>query len=111
VTGVPTVAISGVPDPLPDGLAVLDVREQVEWSYGHIEGALHIPLGELMDRLDEVPDQQTLVVCKVGARSAHATAYLVSQGRDAVNLDGGLLDWEAAGRAMVSETGRPPLVV
>jgi rhodanese-related sulfurtransferase len=105
------VAISGVPDPLPDGLAVLDVREPVEWTHGHIDGAVHIPLGELMGRLDDVPDQQLLVVCKVGARSAHATAYLVGQGRDAVNLDGGMLDWEAAGRPMVSETGRPPVVV
>ena len=111
MTGVPTAAISGVPDPLPDGLAVLDVREPVEWMYGHIEGALHIPLGELMERLDEVPDEQVLVVCKVGARSAHATAYLVAQGRDAVNLDGGMLDWEAAGRPMVSETAHPPQVV
>ena len=38
-------------------------------------------------------------------------AYLVQQGRDAVNLDGGLIDWEAAGRALVSETGQPPIVV
>jgi len=108
---VPTVAITGVPDPLPDGLAVLDVREPVEWAYGHIEGAVHIPLGELTGRLDEVPEGQTLVVCKVGARSAQAVMWLGQQGRDVVNLDGGMLDWEAAGREMVSETGQPPLVV
>jgi rhodanese-related sulfurtransferase len=108
---VPTVAIGGVPDPLPAGLAVLDVREPVEWSYGHIEGAVHIPLGELTHRLAEVPDGQTLVVCKVGGRSAQAVAWLTQQGRDAVNLDGGMLDWEASGRPMVSETDRPPLVV
>jgi rhodanese-related sulfurtransferase len=109
--GVPTVTISGVPDPLPEGLAVIDVREPVEWHHGHIEGALHIPLGELPSRLDELPQQQTLVVCKVGARSARAVGWLVQQGRDAVNLDGGMLEWEAAGRAMVSETGGPPQVV
>ena len=86
--------------PLPEGLAVLDVREHVEWAHGHIEGSVHIPLTELMERLAEVPDAQTLVVCKVGARSAHAAAYLLQQGRDAVNLDGGLLEWEAAGRAL-----------
>ena len=44
MTGVPTVGISGVPDPLPEGLAVVDVREPVEWQYGHIEGAIHIPV-------------------------------------------------------------------
>ena len=111
MSGVPTVAINGVPDPLPEGLSVLDVREPDEWAHAHIAGAVHIPLGELMERLEEVPDAQTLVVCKVGARSAHATAYLLQQGRDAVNLDGGMLDWEAAGRAMVSETGAPPVVL
>jgi rhodanese-related sulfurtransferase len=111
MTGIPTVSMGGVPDPLPEGLAVLDVREPEEWRHGHIEGAQHIPLRDLPDRLDEVPTAQTLVVCRVGARSAHAAAYLLQQGRDAVNLDGGMLDWEAAGRAMVSETGQPPFVV
>ena len=109
--GVPTVAMSGVPDPLPDGLAVVDVREPVEWHHGHIEGAIHIPMAEVPTRLEEVPEGQVLVVCKVGARSARVAGYLVQQGRDAVNLDGGLLDWEAAGRALVSETGQPPIVV
>jgi rhodanese-related sulfurtransferase len=108
---VPTVAISGVPDPLPEGLAVLDVREPVEWVHGHIEGALHIPMSELPGRLEELPDEQTLVVCKVGSRSARVVGWLTQQGRDAVNLDGGMLDWQAAGRPMVSETGRPPQVV
>ena len=108
---IPTVSIQGVPDPLPDGLAVLDVREPVEWEHGHIDGAVHIPLMDLPARLAEVPDGQTLVVCKVGGRSAQAVGYLVQNGRDAVNLDGGMLDWEAAGRPMVSGTGQPPQVV
>jgi rhodanese-related sulfurtransferase len=111
VSQTPTVAISGVPDPLPDGLAVLDVREPVEWTHGHIDGALHIPLMDLPSRLAEVSGGQTLVVCKVGARSARAAEFLIEQGFDAVNLDGGLLDWSAAGRTLVSETGRPPQIV
>ncbi len=108
---VPTVAVSGVPDPLPDGLGVLDVREEVEWVHGHIAGAIHIPLSDLPARLSEVPEGQVLVVCKVGARSAQAVGYLAHHGHDVVNLHGGMLDWQAAGRAMVSETGRPPQVV
>ena len=108
---VPTVSMSGVPDPLPQGLSVVDVREDAEWVHGHIEGAVHIPLMSLPERTSEVPDGQVLVVCKVGARSARAVAYLAQAGHDAVNLDGGMLDWEAAGRPMVSETGRPPQVV
>ena len=109
---IPAVAVEGVPHPLPEGLVVLDVREPVEWRHGHIDGARHIPLREVPQRLDEVPtDLKVLVVCKVGARSAQATGYLVQNGVDAVNLDGGMLDWEAVGRPMVSESGHPAQVV
>ena len=111
MTGIPTVSIDGVPDPLPEGLAVLDVREPVEWQHGHIEGATHVPLSDLPQRLAELPRDQTLVVCKVGGRSAQAVGYLAQQGFDVVNLDGGMLDWAAAGRPMVSETGQDPQVV
>jgi rhodanese-related sulfurtransferase len=105
------VAVSELPDPLPDGISVLDVREPVEWEHAHIEGAVHLPLGELTSRLDEVPTGRIVVVCKVGGRSAQATAYLSQQGLDVVNLEGGMIDWADAGRPMVSETGRPPQVV
>lgn len=109
---VPTVAITGVPDPLPEGLSVLDVREPAEWHHGHIDGAVHIPLGDVPGRMTDVPaDGQVLVVCKVGGRSAKAVGYLVRNGVDAVNLDGGMLEWEAAGRPMTSESGAPAQVV
>jgi rhodanese-related sulfurtransferase len=108
---VPTVTVDAVPDPLPEGLVVLDVREPIEWQYGHIEGAIHIPMSQLPQRLDEVPVAQTLVVCAVGGRSARAVMWLNQQGRDSVNLDGGLVEWADAGRAMVSETGADPQVV
>jgi rhodanese-related sulfurtransferase len=108
---VPTVTLEGVPDPLPDGLVVLDVREPVEWHHGHIEGALHIPLMQLPQRLAEVPEGQTLVVCKIGGRSAQAVGYLLQQGVDAVNLEGGMVEWADAGRPMVNEHEGPPQVV
>ncbi len=110
MNGIPTVSIDQVPQPLPDGLVVLDVREPVEWAYGRIDGALHIPLGELVERVGEVPEGQLLVVCKVGGRSAQATGYLVQNGHNAVNLDGGMLEWAAAGRPMVSDAGDPVVV-
>lgn len=108
---IPTVTVQGVPEPLPEGLVVLDVREPVEWDHGHIEGAVHIPLTQLPQRLTELPDGQTLVVCKIGGRSAQAVGYLVQQGIDAVNLEGGMVDWADAGRPMVTETGASPQVV
>ncbi len=108
---IPTVTVEGVPDPIPDGVVVLDVREPVEWQHGHIEGALHIPLMQLPQRLAELPVGQTLVVCKIGGRSAQAVSYLVQQGIDAVNLEGGMVEWAGAGRPMVNENGGPPHVV
>ena len=99
---IPTVQIDGVPDPLPDGLVVLDVREADEWESGHIEGAVHIPLHDLPARADELSaDAQVLAMCHSGGRSAQATGYLVQRGVDAVNLDGGIVAWQRAGRAVV----------
>jgi rhodanese-related sulfurtransferase len=100
---VPAVTVDQLPDPLPEGLTVLDVREPVEWDQAHVPGSVHIPLGELTARLDELPSEgQILVVCAVGARSARAAGYLVQHGREAVNLDGGLVEWQSSGRELVS---------
>lgn len=100
---VPTVTVDDVVDPATDGWVVLDVREPVEWMAGHIEGAIHIPMGDLPTRLPELdPQTRTLVVCHVGARSARATMWLHQQGHDAVNLAGGMDAWESLGRPVVS---------
>lgn len=111
MNAIPTVTIDRVPDPLPEGVSVLDVREPGEWEHGHVEGATHIPLMDLPQRLADVPEGQVLVVCKAGGRSAQAVGYLAQQGHEVINLDGGMLDWEAAGRPMVSDNGQPPRVV
>ncbi|WP_405012283.1 rhodanese-like domain-containing protein [Kitasatospora sp. NBC_01539] len=96
---------------VPAGAALLDVREQDEWDAGHVDGARHIPIGQVVARLDELPDDRLYVLCRVGGRSAQVVQYLVAQGRDAVNVDGGMFAWEAAGRPMVSSDGRDPFVL
>lgn len=104
--------ITVLPVELPEGLVVLDVREDDEWRAGHIDGALHVPLAQVQQRMGDLPvDQQVLVVCRVGARSSKATALLSAQGYDAVNLAGGMLAWEQAQRPMVSDTDAPPQVI
>jgi rhodanese-related sulfurtransferase len=109
---VPTIEVSQVPDPIPAGVTVVDVREPVEWHHGRIEGALHIPLTQIPERAGELPDdQQLLVVCKVGGRSSQATAFLREKGFEAINLAGGMLEWADAGRAMVGDADGQPLVV
>lgn len=104
---LPTVDAASVPA----DAALLDVREQDEWDAGHVDGALHIPIGEVVARLGELPDGRLHVVCRVGGRSAQVVQYLVAQGWDAVNVDGGMYAWEAAGRPMVSADGSKPFVL
>jgi rhodanese-related sulfurtransferase len=108
---VPSVSATAVPD----GAHVVDVREADEWVAGHIHGAQHIPLAELTGRLadllaDQPEDDEVVVVCRSGGRSSRAVAWLVQNGVDAVNLDGGMGAWADAGRPMVSETGADPFV-
>ncbi|MBA2739198.1 MAG: rhodanese-like domain-containing protein [Actinomycetota bacterium] len=110
----PETTVSVLPSPLPPDVTVLDVREDHEWVAGHAPGAVHVPLGELAARQAEVAaaagSGQLLVVCHLGGRSARATDMLVAAGVDAVNLAGGMQQWAAAGRPLVSETGVPPQV-
>jgi rhodanese-related sulfurtransferase len=104
---IPTVPASE----LPEDAVVLDVREDDEWVHGHIDGATHIPMGEVPARLDELPEGDPLyVTCRGGGRSARVAAWLNQNGYDAVNVAGGMGEWEAAGKPMVSETGEPPFV-
>jgi rhodanese-related sulfurtransferase len=57
---------------------------------------LNIPMGQVPARLDEIPKDRTVVcACRSGSRSAHIAAYLRTHGRDAVNLEGGILAWSA----------------
>ncbi|WP_394552767.1 rhodanese-like domain-containing protein [Agromyces sp. MMS24-JH15] len=86
-----------------EDLWVLDVREADEVAQARLESAQHIPLGELVARLDEVPRDRTVhVLCHVGGRSAQATVFLEAQGLDAVNIDGGIVAWYRAGLPIVT---------
>jgi rhodanese-related sulfurtransferase len=96
---------------VPDCAWLLDVREDDEWAAGHAPGATHIPLGDLGTRATEVPRDTTIyVICRSGGRSARATLALVGSGWDAVNVAGGMQDWAAAGRPMITDSGSEPYV-
>ena len=86
------------------GAFVLDVREPDEWAAGHIDGATLIPLGELASRTAEVPqDQDIVVVCRSGNRSAQGRDILLAAGYPAVtSMDGGMNAWTAAGLPVVT---------
>ncbi|WP_309131127.1 rhodanese-like domain-containing protein [Brevibacterium sp.] len=97
---------------IPEGAPILDVREDDEWQAGHIEGAIHIPLGDLPIRYGEVPlDEDVYVICRTGGRSRRAAAWLNGNGFDAINVNGGMGAWNLDhGKPIVSETGEEPWV-
>lgn len=89
----------------PEGgsLLLVDVREPQEWVQGRIPGSLHIPLGSLPGRFGEIPaDRLPIFICAAGARSMAACRFAAQNGREAVNLAGGVYAW-------ADEFGPPPL--
>ena len=60
-----------------DGRIVVDVREEDEYTSGHIPGAINVPLSQLTERVAAVPSESVVyVVCQAGGRSARACEYL-----------------------------------
>jgi hydroxyacylglutathione hydrolase len=108
VTSTPRLDLRQTADAMADGRgAVLDVRSRTEWADGHLPGAVNVPLGELEQRLEEVPRGRPLIVqCQTGARAAIAVSLLKARGlQDVVLYTGGFAEWSAAGQAV---EGQPP---
>lgn len=84
---------------LGEGAVLIDVREPWEHEQKRIPGAVLIPLGEVPDRIAEIPDDRDVYVhCRLGGRSAKAVDWLRQSGRPrAINVLGGIDAWEEAG--------------
>ncbi|MFP4654417.1 MAG: MBL fold metallo-hydrolase [Methanohalobium sp.] len=84
-------------------LTVLDVRRNDEWEKGHIENAVHIYVGELENRINELPTNKPIaVVCNVGRRASLAVSILKRNGFDEVyNVLGSMTAWENANYKML----------
>ena len=91
-----------------DQLQVLDVRQPDEWEAGRIEGARHIPLDDLGQRMGEIDrDRPVVTVCRSGERSGRAAEQLRGEGFDAENLEGGMQAWADAGLPYRAADGGP----
>lgn len=90
-----------------DESIVLDVREDTEVREGKIQGAKHIPLGQLDKRIAELEKSKSkpiLVYCRSGNRSAHACSTLTKNGFEQVtNLSGGFMAWQSANLPVVKK--------
>jgi len=98
---------------LPEGGLLVDVREDDEWAAGHAPSATHIPMSEVVARIEELstPAGPVYVICRVGGRSAQVAQYLDQNGIEAVNVAGGMQAWEAAGKAVVTDSGAAGTVI
>ncbi|ABH00866.1 possible hydrolase (plasmid) [Rhodococcus jostii RHA1] len=101
---VTATALTG-PDAVGTNIRVLDIRQRPEYLAGHLPGAVHIELGALAGRVDDLPREPTVVMCGHGERAMGAASLLERAGhRQLTVLAGGPDDWAAAtGRTL--ETG------
>lgn len=78
---------------LDEGATVIDVRTAAEHGAGSIPGSINIPVDDLRQRINEVPEGELIVHCAVGVRAHTAAQILAGAGRRARNLDGGFRTW------------------
>ncbi len=86
---------------------VLDVREPAEVAKWAIAGSANVPVGQLTERIDEVPqDREVIVVCAAGGRSAMAAQVLADRGFQVANLRGGMAGWGGiSDRVVIDDDG------
>ena len=82
---------------LGDDAVLIDVREPDEVAAASIPGARVMPMSTLNEHLDELPEGEFYVICHAGGRSARVVSALEQQGYDAVNVLGGITQWEQEG--------------
>lgn len=98
------ISVSQAAEKRDQGVMMVDVRQPEEWAAGHIPGATLIPLGEIQNRLSELPkDKEIVLVCRTGHRSGQARDILRSAGYNlSTSMAGGMVQWTAAGLPVVT---------
>jgi len=88
---------------------LVDVRENAELKDGYIEGSMHIPMGQLQQRLGEInKDLSVIAVCHLGHRSGQVAKFLKGQGYKADTLEGGMKAWESMGLPIAGKAPPQP---
>jgi len=103
--GLPaTINVQDASERFSEGAFLLDVRQQYEWDEAHVDGAVLIPLDQLSNRIGELPtDQDILIICRSGNRSAQARDLLRAAGMArTTSISGGIGAWISAGLPVVS---------
>ena len=98
------ISITEFADLFNEQVFLIDVRETDEYLDGHVPGAIHIPLNEVPNRVEEFRNPHggaTYVICKVGGRSASACDYLAQKSLHVINIAGGTMGWIMQGHDVV----------
>jgi rhodanese-related sulfurtransferase len=104
MSDLPEISTAEAVERVKAGTYLIDVREQDEWDAGHADGAHLVPMSRINELMSEVPsDEQVLVICQAGGRSARVTKALLDAGYDVVNVAGGTGAWAAAGGDIVKD--------
>lgn len=95
VASITTTELAALIKGEPNGVVLLDVREDDERAAASILPSLHIPMNSVPDRLDEIPrDKRLVVYCHHGGRSYAVAGYLETEGfKEVTNLTGGIDEW------------------
>ena len=94
------------------GAMLLDVREDEEWVAGHAPGAVHLPMGEVVERGGELPTDRVIVcMCRLGGRSASVAGHHAGAGFDVRKAAGGMQAWAEADLPVVDGAGAPGRIV
>ena len=102
---VPEIDLTTLELLLAEPIVLVDVREDDEYSDGHVSSAVHIALSMVPDRVDEIPsDGPVYVICALGGRSGKAAEFLRTKGIDAINVAGGTNGWVDSGRPVICGT-------
>jgi rhodanese-related sulfurtransferase len=105
LSAVPEIDLATLEMLLAEPIVLVDVREDDEYSDGHVASAVHIALSTVPDRVDEIPSEGPVyVICAVGGRSGKAAEFLRTKGIDAINVAGGTNGWVDSGRPIVRGT-------
>ena len=101
-------SVQGVHEQL-DDIQLVDCREQYEWDAGRIDGAIHLPMNDILAGAgsDLDPKKPVAVICRSGNRSELASLMLQARGFDAYNVQGGMEAWDQAGYEYSAPDGSP----
>ncbi|WP_414840652.1 rhodanese-like domain-containing protein [Enterococcus saccharolyticus] len=87
----PSITIEELEQKRQEGIAVIDVREELPFNQNHLPEAINIPLNQLSENINELDDDTTYyVICTLGVRSMQACEFLAHEGYDVVNVEGGM---------------------